>query len=80
MGEEDGGEGLGEDAGEGRAPGGLGRLAVVEGRGIGLEEGGAGAEAVAIGDGFFRRIALFYLIFGRANGVRGYLEGRGDVL
>ena len=26
MGEEDGGEGLGEDAGEGRAPGGLGRL------------------------------------------------------
>ena len=41
---------------------------------------GAGAEAVAIGDGFFRRIALFYLIFGLANGVRGYLEGMGDVV
>ena len=41
---------------------------------------GAGAEAVSIGDSFFRRIALFYLIFGLANAVRGYLEGMGDVV
>ena len=40
---------------------------------------GAGEEAVSIGDGFFRRIALFYLIFGAANAIRGYLEGMGDV-
>ena len=40
---------------------------------------GAGQEAVAIGQGFFQRIASFYLIFGLATAVRSYLEGIGDV-
>lgn len=41
---------------------------------------GAGPQAVAIGDGFFRRIALFYPVFGLATAVRSYLEGLGDVV
>lgn len=41
---------------------------------------GAGAEAVSIGDSFFRRIACFYVVFGLANAVRSYLEGMGDVV
>ena len=41
---------------------------------------GAGAEAVSIGDSFFRCIAVFYLVYGLAMAVRGYLEGMGDVV
>ena len=41
---------------------------------------GAGAEAVSIGDRFFRCIAVFYLVYGLAMAVRGYLEGMGDVV
>lgn len=41
---------------------------------------GVGAGAVAIGQEFFRRIASFYVVFGLATAVRGYLEGIGDVL
>ncbi len=48
------------------------------GRLIGLF--GAGAEAVAIGDRFFHRIAAFYLVFGLATAARSYLEGMGDVV
>lgn len=41
---------------------------------------GISAEAVAIGSEFFRRIACFYLLFGLATAIRGYLEGMGDVV
>ncbi len=41
---------------------------------------GAGQEAIFIGDNFFHRIAVFYLIYGLSAAVRGYLEGTGDVL
>lgn len=41
---------------------------------------GAGESASAIGDSFFRRIAVFYVVFGLATAVRSYLEGIGDVL
>lgn len=41
---------------------------------------GAGAEAVKIGRNFFQRIAGFYLVYGLANAIRGYLEGLGDVI
>ena len=41
---------------------------------------GAGEEAIAIGDNFFRRIASFYVVFGLATAVRSYLEGMGDVV
>ena len=41
---------------------------------------GAGADAVAIGQNFFQRIACFYVVYGLATALRGYLEGVGDVL
>lgn len=41
---------------------------------------GVGPEATEIGWRFFRRIASFYLVFGMATAMRGYLEGLGDVL
>lgn len=41
---------------------------------------GVGAGAVGIGQDFFQRIACFYVVFGLATAVRGYLEGIGDVL
>ena len=41
---------------------------------------GAGREAIAIGDAFFRAIAGFYLVYGLATVVRSYLEGMGDVV
>lgn len=37
-------------------------------------------EAVAIGKSFFYSIALFYIVYGFAMAVRGYLEGLGDML
>lgn len=37
-------------------------------------------ESVAIGKAFFRSIALFYIVYGLAMAVRGYLEGMGDML
>ena len=36
--------------------------------------------SVAIGKEFFRAIASFYLVFGLAMAVRGYLEGKGDMV
>lgn len=36
---------------------------------------GAGQEAIEIGNNFFRRIAVFYLIYGLATAIRSYLEG-----
>ena len=42
---------------------------------FGISEG-----AVAIGTAFFQRIACFYLIFGLATALRGYLEGIGDLM
>ena len=41
---------------------------------------GAGAEAVEIGSEFFKRFASFYIVYGMAMAIRGYLEGLGDVL
>ena len=41
---------------------------------------GVGPESTEIGWRFFRRIASFYLVFGMATAMRGYLEGMGDVL
>ena len=41
---------------------------------------GAGPEAVEIGRNFFQRIAAFYIVYGLATSVRGYLEGMGDVV
>ena len=41
---------------------------------------GAGAEAVAIGSRFFRCIASFYLVYGLATALRGYVEGMGEVV
>ena len=41
---------------------------------------GLGPESTAIGGEFFSRIAVFYLLFGIATALRGYLEGLGDVL
>lgn len=41
---------------------------------------GVGPEAAGIGSSFFRRIASFYLVYGLATAMRGYLEGLGDVL
>lgn len=40
---------------------------------------GAGEEAVQIGRDFFARLASFYVVFGLATAVRGYLEGMGDM-
>lgn len=40
---------------------------------------GAGGQVVAIGSDFFVRLASFYIIFGLANAIRGYVEGMGDV-
>jgi len=40
---------------------------------------GVTAEAVLIGERFFRSIAVFYIINGWAMAFRGYLEGTGDV-
>lgn len=40
---------------------------------------GAGAEAIAIGDAFFQRIASFYVLYGLATAARSYLEGIGDL-
>lgn len=37
-------------------------------------------EVVGIGENFFRIIALFYLPFGIAIAIKGYLEGVGDVI
>lgn len=37
-------------------------------------------ESVAIGTSFFRAIASFYIVYGLAMAVRGYLEGTGDML
>lgn len=41
---------------------------------------GLGAEAVAIGERFFRTIAVFYVVNGLAMSIRGYLEGTADLL
>ncbi len=41
---------------------------------------GAGAEAVEIGREFFKHFASFYIVYGMAMAIRGYLEGLGDVL
>lgn len=37
-------------------------------------------ESAAIGESFFRTIAVCYIIYGLAMAVRGYLEGTGDML
>lgn len=41
---------------------------------------GVGEEACLIGARFFRRLGLFYVIFGIENALSSYLEGRGYVL
>ena len=41
---------------------------------------GVSAEAVEIGGGFFRRIAIFYPVFGIINSMRGFIEGSGKVI
>lgn len=41
---------------------------------------GVGPGAVEIGRRFFQCIASFYVVYGLATAVRGYLEGLGDVL
>ena len=37
-------------------------------------------ESIAIGESFFRRIAVFYIIYGLGMGIKGYLEGKSDLL
>lgn len=41
---------------------------------------GVSAEVTAIGAGFFRAIAFFYIVNGIAGALRGYVEGRGWAL
>lgn len=41
---------------------------------------GLGAESVAIGEKFFRTIAVFYVVNGIAMSIKGYLEGISDLL
>ena len=41
---------------------------------------GISKEAVSIGHNFFTRLALFYVVYGLATSIRGYLEGMGDVV
>ena len=55
-------------------------LAVIPAGGFLIRLFGASEEAVSIGDAFFRRIASFYIVFGLATAIRGYLEGIGDVV
>lgn len=40
---------------------------------------GVGVEAAEIGKNFFISLASFYIVFGLATSVRGYIEGIGDV-
>lgn len=37
-------------------------------------------ESTAIGENFFRTIAAFYIVYGLSMGIKGYLEGRSDLL
>ena len=55
-------------------------LAVIPAGGFLIRLFGASEEAVSIGDSFFRRIASFYIVFGLATAIRGYIEGIGDVV
>ena len=41
---------------------------------------GASEAAIDIGRNFFYRLASFYLVFGIATAMRGYIEGLGDVV
>jgi len=41
---------------------------------------GVSTATAELGGAFFVRISSFYIIFGLASAMRGYLEGRGDVL
>ena len=41
---------------------------------------GVSNECVMIGDNFFHSIAWFYIIFGSATALRGYLQGTGEVM
>lgn len=41
---------------------------------------GAGTEAVRIGSAFFVRLACFYPVYGFSMAVRGFLEGKGDLV
>lgn len=45
-----------------------------------IEMFGVTEEAVLIGRNFFESIAYFYIVFGSAMAMRGYIEGVGDVL
>lgn len=40
---------------------------------------GISAESVEIGKGFFRALAMFYVLFGISVAIRGYIQGIGDV-
>lgn len=37
-------------------------------------------ESTAIGENFFRTIAAFYIVYGLSMSIKGYLEGRSDLL
>ena len=41
---------------------------------------GLTAESIAIGEAFFRAIAVFYIIYGLCMSLKGYLEGASDLL
>ena len=41
---------------------------------------GISPESAEIGKNFFQRIAAFYVVYGIAMSIRGYIEGIGDVL
>ena len=41
---------------------------------------GLGLESIAIGERFFRTIAVFYVVNGLAMSIKGYLEGNSDLL
>lgn len=45
-----------------------------------IEMFGVTKESALIGRSFFRGIAGFYIVFGTATAMRGYMEGKGDVL
>ena len=58
---------------------GLTAVIIVFGKSV-LSIFGLTSGAVTIGSEFFKRIAMFYVIFGVANSIKGYLEGTSDML
>lgn len=58
---------------------GLAGIVVIAGGSL-IELFGLTKESVEIGSMFFRLIAPYYIVYGTAMAIRGYLEGTGDVV